>query len=130
MTATTQELIERQKRPALPKWDIETTAEEIARNHSQYKGGRLHADWYGPAKAAALEALTTARNQRDIEIAQLEAENEALRRDVLAVLDAISEDGRITSGGIRRPAKYIQIPAEHFATARALRDRLKGGVDG
>lgn len=40
-------------------------------------------------------------------------------------LDLVIDTGRITSGGIRRPAKYIQISAEAFELAR--RARQTGG---
>lgn len=35
----------------------------------------------------------------------------------------ITNEGRIASGGVRRPAKYIQIPADLFSIARALMER-------
>lgn len=41
-------------------WDIESTADRIARSLAAIKGGRLHGDTYNAAKAGALEALKTA----------------------------------------------------------------------
>lgn len=38
-------------------WDVETTAEEIARILSEVKGGRIHGPAYNAAKAGALEAF-------------------------------------------------------------------------
>lgn len=38
-------------------WDVDTTAEEIARSLSEVKGGRLHGPAYSAAKAGALEAF-------------------------------------------------------------------------
>lgn len=42
-----------------------------------------------------------------------------------AIVRAVAEQGRITSGGIRRPAKYIQIPGEVFCAARAALTEAK-----
>lgn len=43
------------------EWDIEATAEMIARNLSAIEGGRFHAVTYAATKAGALEAFKTAK---------------------------------------------------------------------
>jgi hypothetical protein len=55
--------------------------------------------------------------------------NSALARleEAKAVLAEVSETGRITSGGVRRPAKWISIPSEVFARVRAFLHQ--GGPD-
>jgi hypothetical protein len=75
-------------------------------DHSQLvKTLRIRGGKMNIASADAIDALQA-------RVAELEA-----------LVQRISDEGRIKSGGIRRPAKYIQIPADLFSIARALLER-------
>lgn len=83
--------------------------------------------------ADAIDALQADRDQANTALvadeglcAKLILERDALQARVAEfekLAQRISDEGRIVSGGIRRPAKYIQIPADLFSLARALLER-------
>ena len=95
--------------------------------------------------ATLMREAATALAEKDARIAELLAADEVRASDISrltierdeaheecerlrAALSEVCSEGRILSGGIRRPAKWISIPGEVFARARAALSQKETGV--
>ena len=74
-------------------------------------------------EAEDCQALSSTLTTLSTRNAELEREVNRLREAV----NSVAETGRIVSGGIRRPAKYIRIDAASFSLCYALSTSPQGG---
>jgi len=96
---------------AVATWDIEATAEEIARSLSAVKGGRFHGPAYSAAKAGALEAFKRATSALSQSHPIDERAVEALREQIEAAREFVKRHPSLSLIDLAEFEAFLKIPA-------------------
>lgn len=100
-------------------------AQEVGELVERLDAATMDFDWRDLSDDAALAGAVPLLKEAARTIQSLQARAERAE----ALLGEVSDQGRILSGGIRRPAKWISIPGEIFARVRSHVDSLKEKID-